>query len=93
MFLSFKITKSKDGGFFPLSAYDFLLQDSFVSEASHGQPSRQGDIEMGMQAPKSNPDMGMEAFNKQVHYLFATFNLFYVSECSFGQKPIVSLRG
>lgn len=42
-----------------------LLTDSFVSEATHGQPSRQGDIEMGMQAPRSNPDMGMEVFNKQ----------------------------
>ncbi|CAL5200526.1 unnamed protein product [Lathyrus oleraceus] len=43
-----------------------LLTDSFVSEATNGQPSRQGDIEMGMQVPGSNSDMGMEAFNKQI---------------------------
>ncbi|KAG4961082.1 hypothetical protein JHK87_037715 [Glycine soja] len=43
-----------------------LLTDSFVGEASNGQPSRQSDIEMG-QVPRSNSDMGMEAFNKQIH--------------------------
>lgn len=43
-----------------------LLTDSFVSEANHGQPSRQGDIEMGLQDQRSNSDMGMEAFNKQI---------------------------
>jgi len=49
-----------------------LLQDSFVSEANHGQPSRQGDIEMGLQDQRSSSDMGMEAFNKQVNYMFST---------------------
>lgn len=43
-----------------------LLTDSFVSEANHGQPSRQGDIEMGLQDQRSSSDMGMEAFNKQI---------------------------
>ncbi|KAL5151920.1 putative syntaxin-131 [Glycine soja] len=43
-----------------------FLKDSFVGEASNGQPSRQSDIEMG-QVPRSNSDMGMEAFNKQIH--------------------------
>ncbi|XP_014515768.1 syntaxin-132-like isoform X1 [Vigna radiata var. radiata] len=43
-----------------------LLTDSFVGEAGNGQPSRESDIEMG-QAPRSNSDMGMEAFNKQIH--------------------------
>lgn len=43
-----------------------LLTDSFVSEANHGQPSRQSDIEMGMQVPRSHSDMGMDAFNKQI---------------------------
>ncbi|XP_058779941.1 syntaxin-132-like isoform X2 [Vicia villosa] len=43
-----------------------LLTDSFVSEATNGQPSRHGDIEMGMQGPGSNSDMGMDAFNKQI---------------------------
>ncbi|KAI4322541.1 hypothetical protein L6164_022224 [Bauhinia variegata] len=42
-----------------------LLADSFVSEAS-GQPSRQNDIEMGVQVQRSNSDMGMGAFNKQI---------------------------
>ncbi|XP_027187073.1 syntaxin-132-like isoform X2 [Cicer arietinum] len=41
-----------------------LLTDSFVSEANNAQPFRQGDIEMGMQ--RSNSDMGMETFNKQI---------------------------
>ncbi|OIW04022.1 hypothetical protein TanjilG_30298 [Lupinus angustifolius] len=44
-----------------------LLTDSFVSEANNGQHSRQSDIEMGLQVPRSNSDMGMEAFNKQIH--------------------------
>ncbi|XP_027927558.1 syntaxin-132-like [Vigna unguiculata] len=43
-----------------------LLTDSFVGEASNGQPSRESDVEMG-QVPRSNSDMGMEAFNKQIH--------------------------
>ncbi|KAI4334109.1 hypothetical protein L6164_018840 [Bauhinia variegata] len=42
-----------------------LLTDSFVSDGK-GLPSRQNDIEMGIQVPRSNPDMGMEAFNKQI---------------------------
>ncbi|KAJ0110961.1 hypothetical protein Patl1_02048 [Pistacia atlantica] len=42
-----------------------LLTDSFVGDAK-GQPSRDNDIEMGMQVPRSNSDMGMEAFNKQM---------------------------
>ncbi|WJX73867.1 hypothetical protein P8452_57598 [Trifolium repens] len=43
-----------------------LLTDSFVGEATNGQPSRQGDIEMGMQVQRSNSDLGMETFNKQI---------------------------
>ncbi|GFY97476.1 syntaxin of plants 132 [Actinidia rufa] len=39
--------------------------DSFVSDAK-GQPSREPDIEMGMRLPRSNSDMGMETFNKQM---------------------------
>ncbi|XP_044465819.1 syntaxin-132-like isoform X2 [Mangifera indica] len=42
-----------------------LLTDSFVSDAK-GQPSRDNDIEMGMRDPRSNSDLGMEAFNKQI---------------------------
>ncbi|PSS16164.1 Syntaxin-132 like [Actinidia chinensis var. chinensis] len=42
-----------------------LLTDSFVSDAK-GQPSREPDIEMGMRLPRSNSDMGMETFNKQM---------------------------
>lgn len=43
-----------------------LLTDSFVSDA-RGQPSRNNnDIEMGMRVPRSNSDMGMEGFNKQI---------------------------
>lgn len=41
-----------------------LLADSFAGD-SRGQPARNNDIEMGLQAPTSNSDMGMEAFNKQ----------------------------
>ncbi|WVZ22780.1 hypothetical protein V8G54_001324 [Vigna mungo] len=47
---------------------DHILVDSFVGEASNGQPSRESDIEMG-QVPRSNSDMGMEAFNKQMDKL------------------------
>ena len=47
-----------------------FLQDSFVGGAGNGQPSRETDIEMG-QVPRSNSDMGMEAFNKQVHNVHA----------------------
>ncbi|KAJ4730013.1 putative Syntaxin [Melia azedarach] len=42
-----------------------LLTDSFVGDA-RGQPSRDNDIEMGMQVPRGNPDTGMESFNKQI---------------------------
>ncbi|XP_057488793.1 syntaxin-132-like isoform X4 [Actinidia eriantha] len=42
-----------------------LLTDSFVSDAK-GQPSREPDIEMAMRLPRSNSDMGMETFNKQM---------------------------
>ncbi|KAE9585609.1 hypothetical protein Lal_00010342 [Lupinus albus] len=44
-----------------------LLTDSFIIEAKNAPPSRQGDIEMGLQGPGSNSDMGLEAFNKQIH--------------------------
>ncbi|OIW09233.1 hypothetical protein TanjilG_01354 [Lupinus angustifolius] len=44
-----------------------LLTDSFVIEVKKAQPSRQSDIEMGMQVPGSNSDLGLEAFNKQIH--------------------------
>ncbi|KAL5573296.1 hypothetical protein UlMin_022893 [Ulmus minor] len=43
-----------------------LLTDSFVSDARGGQTSRQSDIEMGRPIPQGNPDLGMEAFNKQI---------------------------
>ncbi|KAL2524644.1 putative Syntaxin [Abeliophyllum distichum] len=42
-----------------------LLTDSFVGDAK-GSPSREPDIEMGTRFPRSNSDMGMEAFNKQI---------------------------
>ncbi|KAK0590060.1 hypothetical protein LWI29_022261 [Acer saccharum] len=42
-----------------------LLTDSFVSEA-RAQQSRDNDIEMGRQVPRSNSDMGMDAFHKQI---------------------------
>ncbi|KAI9176255.1 hypothetical protein LWI28_002120 [Acer negundo] len=42
-----------------------LLTDSFVSEA-RGQQSRDNDIEMGTRVPRSNSDMGMDAFHKQI---------------------------
>ncbi|EXC23124.1 Putative syntaxin-131 [Morus notabilis] len=42
-----------------------LLTDSFVGDAK-GQPSREDDIEMGRQIQRSNTDIGMEAFNKQI---------------------------
>jgi syntaxin 1B/2/3 len=60
-----------------------LLQDSFVGEATNGQPSRQGDIEMGMQVQRSNSDLGMETFNKQVHHVFAILFIliFYAFNC------------
>ncbi|OAY35145.1 syntaxin-132 isoform X1 [Manihot esculenta] len=41
-----------------------LLTDSFVGDAK--RPPSNNDIEMGMQLPRSNSDMGMEAFNKQI---------------------------
>ncbi|XP_050206480.1 syntaxin-132-like isoform X2 [Mercurialis annua] len=42
-----------------------LLTDSFVGDAK--RPSGNDDIEMGMRTSRSNSDMGMEAFNKQIH--------------------------
>uniref|UniRef100_A0A5B7AVN8 t-SNARE coiled-coil homology domain-containing protein n=1 Tax=Davidia involucrata TaxID=16924 RepID=A0A5B7AVN8_DAVIN len=42
-----------------------LLTDSFVSDAKD-HPSRETDIEMGTRIPRSNSDLGMEAFNKQI---------------------------
>ncbi|TXG55349.1 hypothetical protein EZV62_020605 [Acer yangbiense] len=42
-----------------------LLTDSFVSEA-RAQQSRDNDIEMGTRVPRSNSDMGMDAFHKQI---------------------------
>ncbi|XP_022895003.1 syntaxin-132-like [Olea europaea var. sylvestris] len=42
-----------------------LLTDSFVGDAK-GSPLREPDIEMGTQYPRSNSDVGMEGFNKQV---------------------------
>ncbi|GLU08571.1 hypothetical protein SLE2022_254770 [Rubroshorea leprosula] len=41
-----------------------LLADSFAGD-TRGHPSRNNDIEMGLQVSTSNSDMGMEAFNKQ----------------------------
>ncbi|KAJ9176923.1 hypothetical protein P3X46_012184 [Hevea brasiliensis] len=41
-----------------------LLTDSFVGDAK--RPPSNNDIEMGMQLPRSNSDMGMDAFNKQI---------------------------
>lgn len=42
-----------------------LSKDSFVSDAK-GEASREIDLEKGTRVPRSNSDMGMEAFNKQV---------------------------
>ncbi|KAJ7948167.1 Syntaxin-132 like protein [Quillaja saponaria] len=42
-----------------------LLTDSFVGEAKSRRP-RENDIEMGMQVPSSNSDLGMDGFNKQI---------------------------
>ncbi|KAK6120620.1 hypothetical protein DH2020_045632 [Rehmannia glutinosa] len=42
-----------------------LLTDSFVSDVK-GNPSREPDIEMGSRVPRSNSDLGMESFNKQI---------------------------
>ncbi|GAV81290.1 Syntaxin domain-containing protein/SNARE domain-containing protein [Cephalotus follicularis] len=42
-----------------------LLTDSFVGDAKD-PPSRYEDIEMGTRVPRSNPDMGMESFDKQI---------------------------
>ncbi|KAK2988023.1 hypothetical protein RJ640_011286 [Escallonia rubra] len=44
-----------------------LLTDSFVGDAKE-HPSRETDIEMGTRVPvpRSNSDLGMEAFNKQI---------------------------
>lgn len=42
-----------------------LLTDSFVSDAKIQRPP-EGDVEMGERLPRSNSDMGLEAFNKQI---------------------------
>ncbi|KAK6918884.1 Syntaxin, N-terminal domain [Dillenia turbinata] len=42
-----------------------LLTDSFVGDAK-AHSSRERDVEMGTQFPRSNSDVGMEAFNKQI---------------------------
>ncbi|KAF7851068.1 hypothetical protein BT93_L4686 [Corymbia citriodora subsp. variegata] len=42
-----------------------LLTDSFVSDTKI-QPPSEGDVEMGTRLPRSNSDMGLEAFNKQI---------------------------
>ncbi|KDP25844.1 hypothetical protein JCGZ_22874 [Jatropha curcas] len=39
-------------------------QDSFVGDAE--KPPNNIDVEMGMRLPRSNSDMGMEAFNKEI---------------------------
>ncbi|KAF2284976.1 hypothetical protein GH714_033964 [Hevea brasiliensis] len=41
-----------------------VSKDSFVGDAK--RPPSNNDIEMGMQLPRSNSDMGMDAFNKQI---------------------------
>ena len=41
------------------------FKDSIVANAKD-QASREPDIEMGTRVPRSNSDLGMEAFNKQV---------------------------
>lgn len=43
----------------------FVCQESFVSDARE-HPPRDMDIQMSTRLPRSNSDMGMEAFNKQV---------------------------
>ncbi|CAK7334131.1 unnamed protein product [Dovyalis caffra] len=42
-----------------------LLTDSFVGDSKGHRPI-EDDIEMGIRVPRSNSDMGMEAFNKQI---------------------------
>ncbi|KVI04185.1 Syntaxin, N-terminal [Cynara cardunculus var. scolymus] len=42
-----------------------LLSDSFVSDARE-HPPRDMDIQMSTRLPRSNSDMGMESFNKQI---------------------------
>ncbi|KAL7142275.1 hypothetical protein ABFS83_08G113100 [Erythranthe nasuta] len=42
-----------------------LLTDSFVSDVK-GNTSRERDIEMGSRFPRSNSDLAMESFNKQI---------------------------
>ncbi|KAL1821734.1 syntaxin-132 isoform X1 [Daucus carota subsp. sativus] len=44
-----------------------LLTDSFVSNGRDNPSRETTDIEMGTRLPASNSDMGMEAFNTQVH--------------------------
>lgn len=43
----------------------FYFQSSFIGD-SKGHHPIDGDIEMGIRGSRSNPDMGMEAFNKKV---------------------------
>lgn len=45
---------------------DVPFQDSFVGDAKEN-PSRESDIEMGPRYTRTNSDMGMESFNKQVY--------------------------
>ncbi|KAK4420533.1 syntaxin [Sesamum alatum] len=42
-----------------------LLTDSFVGDVKDN-PSREHDIEMGSRVPRSNSDLGMESFHKQI---------------------------
>ena len=41
------------------------FQDSFVGDAKV-QPPKERDIEMGTRVLRTNSDLGLEAFNKQV---------------------------
>ncbi|KAK1280508.1 Syntaxin-132 [Acorus gramineus] len=41
-----------------------LLTDSFIG--TRNQPHREGDVELGVQSPTTNSDLGMEDFFKQV---------------------------
>ncbi|KAG6768656.1 hypothetical protein POTOM_027583 [Populus tomentosa] len=43
----------------------FYFQSSFIGD-SEGHHPIDGDIEMGIRGSRSNPDMGMEAFNKKI---------------------------
>ena len=56
------------------------LQDSFVEDAKVGAP-KETDIEMGTRILRTNSDLGLETFNKQVMILklfdFSTFMSVY----------------